>query len=340
HWEHQYKFRVAEALTLFKEDYAKEIEEIGWLQFIFFKQWQSLKTYANGKNVRIIGDLPFYVDEDSVEVWTNPHHFLLDEDLNKMQVAGVPPDYFNASGQLWGMPIFDWAEMKKDNYSWWISRLKQNLKLYDLLRLDHFRAFAAYWQVPAHAKDATSGEWIKGPGSGFFEVLKQELGDLPFIAEDLGESSRDVDALMQSFDLPGMKVLQFAFSEDLPSSVHAPHNFSSANTIVYSGTHDNNTLKGWFSSETDNKMRKRLSDYVGFTITEENINQVMLRMCYSSVAKLAIVPMQDILELDGEARMNVPGKHGGNWAWRMDKDALDSSIGKTLAMEAERFGRI
>ncbi|WP_231465124.1 malto-oligosyltrehalose synthase [Pedobacter sp. Leaf132] len=339
-WEHDYKFKDKAALTKFKKDYAKEIEEICWQQFIFYKQWLELKSYANEKGIHIIGDLPFYVDEDSVEVWTNPQHFLLDNDLNKLQMAGVPPDYFNASGQLWGMPIFDWAALKKDNYQWWVNRLKQNLKLYDLLRLDHFRAFAAYWQVPAGSKDATSGEWVKGPGTAFFEILEKELGELPFIAEDLGESAPEVEALMDDFNLPGMKVLQFAFSEQLPSSPHAPHNFSSSNTIVYSGTHDNNTVKGWFDKEADENMHNRISDYTGIKVSESNINQVMIRLCYSSVAKLAILPIQDILALDEKARMNVPGTGTGNWDWRLQQNALNESISKALALEAERYGRV
>ncbi|WP_316739117.1 malto-oligosyltrehalose synthase [Pedobacter aquatilis] len=340
HWSDEYKFRVADALSSFKTDYAKEIEEICWLQFIFFRQWHALKVYANEKGIRIIGDLPFYVDEDSVEVWTNPCYFLLDGDLKKLQVAGVPPDYFNASGQLWGMPIFDWEAMKNDNYQWWIGRLKQNLKLYDILRLDHFRAFAAYWQVPASDKDATRGEWVKGPGADFFEVIKKQFPSMPFIAEDLGESAPDVDALMHAFDLPGMKVLQFAFSEQLPSSPHAPHNFLSPNTVVYSGTHDNNTVKGWFNLEADDKTRKRVSLYTGVEVSQKSINQVMLRMCYSSTANLAILPMQDILSLDELARMNVPGTNQGNWTWRMRPEDLQESLAKALALEAERYGRI
>ncbi|MDN3588814.1 malto-oligosyltrehalose synthase [Pedobacter aquatilis] len=338
HWPDDFKYRKTPALNKFKTKYAREIEEICWQQFIFFRQWHALKDYCNSKGIGFIGDLPFYVDMDSVEVWTMPEYFLLDKTLRAIKVAGVPPDYFNSSGQLWGMPIFNWAVMKKDNYRWWVDRLKQNLKLYDSLRLDHFRAFAYYWQVPANATNAISGEWKKGPGVTFFKLLEKEFPTLPFIAEDLGEHAPEVEALMEAFNLPGMRVLQFAFGEELPVSIHAPHNYPT-NTAVYTGTHDNNTLRGWFRSEADAHMKKRLNRYFDQNVSEENLQALMLRMCYSSVAALAILPVQDILFLDESARMNVPGKEKGNWDWRLKPDVLDKELAAKLANECECYGR-
>ena len=335
----QYKRRETKMLSSFEEQFGLEIEEIKWQQFIFFRQWNKIKAYANEKNIQIIGDLPFYLDYDSVEVWSSPENFLLDEQLNKEQVAGVPPDYFNAKGQLWGMPIFNWELMKKDNFSWWMNRLKKNMELYDLLRLDHFRAFESYWQVPAGSEDAINGQWIKGPDVNFLQIAKDELGSLPFIAEDLGEISEEVEDLIRKFNLPGMKVLQFAFDEHLPESSHATHNFTSTNCIVYSGTHDNNTLKGWFKNETDAALHNRLSKYVGLSVTKENINEVVIRLCYSSIAWLAVLPLQDILGLDERARMNTPGTNQANWNWKIAESHLNENISERLSFNVAMFGR-
>ncbi|WP_316831727.1 malto-oligosyltrehalose synthase [Pedobacter aquatilis] len=339
-WPEEYKFRKAKALLGFEKRNKTEISEIKWLQFIFFRQYNRLKAYANDKRVQLIGDLPFYIDEDSVEVWSNPDNFLLDDKHDKLFVAGVPPDYFNASGQLWGMPIFNWANIKAEGFKWWMSRLKQNLMQYDLLRLDHFRAFAAYWQITAGAEDASEGEWVEGPGSPFFDLVNQHFPTMPFIAEDLGERADAVERLMAQFGLPGMRVLQFGFSEQLSSSPHAIHNFEDANCIVYSGTHDNNTLKGWFRQETTEEIRKRLDLYFGLRVTESNINELMVRLAYCSVAKLAIIPMQDLLSLDENSRMNIPGSAQGNWRWRMSGLALADELADQLASLTEIFRRV
>jgi len=338
-WPEKFKYRTAGTLTTFEKKYGKEIEEIKWQQFIFFRQWHKIKDYANARGVQIIGDLPFYLDYDSVEVWSSPENFLLDEKRNKIQVAGVPPDYFNSEGQLWGMPIFDWKRMKADNYSWWLNRLKKNMELFDLLRVDHFRAFASYWQVPAGNENAIDGTWEKGPGIYFFETIKAGLGDLPFIAEDLGEIDQEVEKLIKQTKLPGMKVLQFAFGEDLASSAHNPHNFESPDCVVYSGTHDNNTVVGWLKEEADDALRKRISDYTGITVTENNINMVIIRLCYASIARLAIIPIQDVLGLDENARMNVPGTSSENWSWKLKLEMLNKKVSDWLSLQTELYGR-
>lgn len=338
-WPEKFKYRTAGTLTSFQKKHKKEVDEIKWQQFIFFRQWHSLKNYANSKGIQIIGDLPFYLDYDSVEVWSAPENFMLDEKRNKIQVAGVPPDYFNAEGQLWGMPVFNWELMKADNYSWWLNRLKKNMELFDLLRVDHFRAFASYWQVPAGNENAINGTWEKGPGIHFFETIKADLGDLPFIAEDLGEIDQDVEDLIKQTKLPGMKVLQFAFGKDMASSAHITHNFEAPNCIVYSGTHDNNTIKGWFTEEADSALRQRISDYTGIEVTENNINRIIIGLCYASIAKIAIIPIQDILNMDENARMNVPGTSNDNWSWKLNSDVPDKKVSDWLNFQTELYGR-
>ncbi|MFW0718617.1 malto-oligosyltrehalose synthase [Pedobacter sp. N23S346] len=334
-WPDQFRTCNKMALADFFNECEEEIEGIKWQQFIFYKQWHALKDYANQHGIEMVGDLPFYLDLDSVEVWSQPHLFKLDESLKPLKVAGVPPDYFNENGQLWGMPIFNWEAMKADHYAWWVNRLKKNMELFDLLRLDHFRAFSSFWEVDAGAANAINGKWINGPGQEFFEVIKKELGGLPFIAEDLGEITADVELLRDKFDLPGMKVLQFAFGGDLITTIHVPHNYTTPNCLVYTGTHDNNTLLGWFKNETDHDTRKRLDIYFGVKVNEKNVNQTILRAVYASSAKIAIVPVQDILNLDEDARMNKPGNVSGNWGWRLTKQMLNVDLIDWLKKETE-----
>ncbi|MFC4211270.1 malto-oligosyltrehalose synthase [Pedobacter lithocola] len=340
-WPKQYKFRDEESLLDFEKTYKNEIEEIKWQQFIFFRQWHKLKNAANKNGIEIIGDLPFYLDYDSVEVWSTPENFILDEQLNKVLVAGVPPDYFNELGQLWGMPIFNWHYMKANKYAWWLNRLQKNMELFDLLRLDHFRAFASYWQVPAENTDAIHGSWEDGPGADFFNIMKSNIGQLPFIAEDLGETSEEAEAIIKKFSLPGMKVLQFGFGEHIGDSTHATHNFDTPDCIVYSGTHDNNTIKGWFKNETDSALHKRLSAYTGIQVNEKNINEIIIRLCYSSIAKLAILPIQDVLGLDSEARINMPGTNNDiNWRWIVSAEALNKKVADKIKVMVEMYGRV
>ncbi|NTD97504.1 malto-oligosyltrehalose synthase [Agrobacterium tumefaciens] len=338
-WPDEFRTSDKKTLAEFGVQFADEIEEIKWQQFIFFKQWHRLKDYANQNGIQMVGDLPFYLDLDSVEVWSQPFFFKLDADLKVLKVAGVPPDYFNENGQLWGMPIFNWDAMKAEKYTWWINRLKKNMELFDLLRLDHFRAFSSFWEVDAGAEIAIHGKWVDGPGEEFFNIIKHALGNLPFIAEDLGEITNDVELLRDQFELPGMKVLQFAFGGDLITTTHIPHNFNSTNCLVYTGTHDNNTLLGWFKNEADAKMKKRLDNYFGVQVDEKNINHTLLRAVYSSSAKIAIIPIQDILNLDESARMNKPGDGSGNWKWRLTEQMLNSELTELLKQEIELYNR-
>lgn len=321
HWPEGLKHREAAALNGVKKGNEQALDKIKWQQFVFTKQWGELKTYCNNRNIRFIGDMPFYVSYDSADVWAAQDSFSLDEDGRRTGMAGVPPDAFSADGQLWGMPTFNWEAMKADGYRWWIQRLRKNIELFDLTRLDHFRAFEAYWQVPAGETTARNGQWLKGPGLEFFEALQREFGELPFVAEDLGDINEDVLALRDEAHLPGMKVLQFAFGGDMPQSGYIPHNYEK-DFLVYSGTHDNNTTVGWWRKETDEGMKHRIREYVGCEVNEENVHTTFARLAYASVANIAVLPMQDILGLNESARMNVPSSGSDNWAWRLTSEQL------------------
>lgn len=318
-WPETFKSRNLKTLLKFSSEQQEAINYIKWLQFQFFHQWKDLKRYCNDLNVHIVGDLPFYVSYDSVDVWSRQEIFKLKKNGAMDGVAGVPPDYFNKDGQLWGMPVYHWEVLKEQGYDWWIRRIKKNMELVDLLRLDHFRAFADYWEVPAKEKTAVRGEWKLGPGEHFFSVLKQEFGKLPFIAEDLGDISDQVYELRDKFQLPGMKVLQFGFGDQAAQSDHAPHNFE-PNFFVYTGTHDNNTTVGWYRTELKDKIRDQIRAYTNTTLSEKNIHEALIRMAYASVAKTVIIPMQDILGLDEGARMNVPASTSKNWQWRLTSE--------------------
>lgn len=315
-WEAGYKFHNKEVLENLQQKHADTVRKVKWLQFIFARQWHELKNYANQSGIELIGDLPFYISYDSVDVWANRELFALDEDGNRTGMAGVPPDDFSADGQLWGMPVFTWEKHREENYAWWAGRLRKNIELFDIVRLDHFRAFSAYWEVPAGETTAKNGKWIEGPGSTFFEAMKEQLGILPFVAEDLGEIDAPVYALRDQFHLPGMKVLQFAFGGDMNRSVHIPHNYSE-NFIVYTGTHDNNTTRGWFTKEAGEETRLALERYVARPVSAAEINNILARLAYGSVARIVILPMQDVLNLDENARMNTPASGENNWGWRL-----------------------
>ena len=315
-WEDEFKLRDAETLENLKQKDAGDIRFVKWVQYVFDKQWKALRKYCNENDIEFLGDLPFYVSYNSSDVWAHRDLFLLDDHGKITGVAGVPPDAFSDSGQLWGMPVFDWDALKKQHYQWWIDRLKKNIELFDFVRLDHFRAFADYWVVPGGEETAENGEWKLGPGEEFFETLKNALGSLPFVAEDLGESSPAVYELRDKLHLPGMKVLQFAFEENMPQSEYIPHRYE-PNFIAYTGTHDNNTIRGWFRQGIDDETKRRLESYVGMPLSEENIYAVMARLAYSSVAKTAILPIQDVLNLDENSKMNSPGSGEDNWLWRL-----------------------
>lgn len=337
-WKEEYRFHEPKSLQLFAADHEEELRIVKWKQFIFFRQWTALRKYAGVHGVKLYGDLPFYVSHDSAEVWSNREFFSLDTDGRMTGIAGVPPDYFNADGQLWGMPVYCWDQLKADKYQWWIRRIRKNMELYDLLRLDHFRAFADYWEVPAGETTAINGEWKTGPGSDFFKVLQNIFPDLPFIAEDLGKITPEVFLLRDEFRLAGMKVLQFAFGADISSSEHIPHRFDSSNFVVYTGTHDNDTTVGWYDHEAGKAERKHMKQYTGGAVTRNNVHQLLSRLAYASVARIVILPMQDILGLDGEARMNMPASVNGNWIWQM-KGRPGKDTEKRLRSLVTLYGR-
>jgi malto-oligosyltrehalose synthase/4-alpha-glucanotransferase len=338
-WPDDFKFREEAALNNFIKNNTDALDKEKWLQYQFAKQWRDFKRYCNQRSIQLFGDLPFYVSHDSVDVWSHPELFSLDENGSITQVAGVPPDYFSSDGQLWGMPVFCWDKLKEQNYDWWIQRIQKNLERFDLLRLDHFRAFSSYWTVPAGETTAINGKWERGPGAHFFNALKNEFGELPFVAEDLGDIDEKVYKLRDRFKLPGMRVLQFAFGPDAAASPHLPQNYI-INTIAYTGTHDNNTIKGWYSQEADKKTLKRLSNYAGLHVNEKNINDVFIRMAMASVAKIVIIPMQDILGLDEKSRINVPSETDGNWVWRCSLSALKLKRLKRLREWTKTYNRI
>ena len=333
-WEWELASRQAAALAAWQERLDEGIFAHRYFQYRFARQWRELKRYANNKGIQIIGDVPIFVAYDSADVWANPELFKLDGNRLPTVVAGVPPDYFSKTGQLWGNPIYRWDRMKALNYNWWLERLRQTLKTVDIIRLDHFRGFEAYWEVKAGEPNAVKGEWAKGPGYDFFKTIEESLGELPIIAEDLGFITPEVIALRDSFDLPGMKILQFAFTSDA-SNPYLPHNYGN-NVVAYTGTHDNETTMGWYQSRGDIE-RQAFHTYLG--PTGEPVNWGLIRMAYQSVANIVIVPLQDILGLGNEARMNTPGTFGENWAWRFKKEDLLQQYRDKLLKLARTYGR-
>lgn len=325
-WPEELALRDQKALKAARKTHAHLVEEHKFRHWQFYTQWYELKDYANGKGIRLVGDIPIFVAHDSADVWANRDKFYLDEKGNPTVIAGVPPDYFSPTGQRWGNPLYRWDVMKKNGYAWWISRFRAILSQVDIIRIDHFRGFEAYWEIPATEETAVNGEWIPGPGTHFFQVMKDELGELPIIAEDLGVITAGVEKLRDDFNLPGMKVLQFAWSD--PKNPFLPHQHI-PNCVVYSGTHDNNTTAGWWQHETNDHVRGLVSDYVQREVHEANWTLVRLGMM--SVAHTFIAPLQDILGMGAEARMNTPGQPSDNWTWRFTPDALDHSGKDKLA---------
>jgi 4-alpha-glucanotransferase len=337
-WPVQFRKRNPNSLKKFETENGDAIEFSYWIQFVFHSQWMSLKTFCRQRGIQLMGDLPFYVSHDSSDVWAHPEVFSLTHDGLTKEVAGVPPDYFNDQGQLWGMPVFRWDTLKKQRYDWWLKRIAKNLELTDIIRLDHFRAFSAYWSVPAGEKTAIHGTWKKGPGETFFQRLQKAFGDLPFLAEDLGDIDEAVHELRNEFSFPGMKVLQFAFSGDMARSAYIPHNFSE-NFAVYTGTHDNNTTRGWFRKDISKEEKKNLYRYFSRPVTERNIHLELIKLAYSSIARIAIVPLQDLLGLDEKSRMNTPASVTNNWLWRCTQIQLDSIDEEWLADLTVKFNR-
>ncbi|MCX2740098.1 4-alpha-glucanotransferase [Pontibacter anaerobius] len=337
-WPEEIKWRDGQAVEQLAEKLSEQIEFEMFLQFLFYRQWQRLKEYCNSKDILFFGDMPFYVSHDSADVWSHPDIFKLDRDGKPTAVSGVPPDYFSETGQLWGTPVFDWQVLKERNFDWWLHRIEHNLQLFGLLRLDHFRAFSAYWEVPAGEETAINGRWVKTPGAPFLKVVQQEFKELPIVAEDLGEIDQPVRDLMDKFKLPGMRVLLFAFGEDLPQNIYAPHHHIK-NSIVYTGTHDNNTVLGWFTNDASRADRRRLREYCTHRVNQDNVHRIMNWLAYSSVSQLAVLPMQDVLGLGQEHIMNKPSTGSGNWEWRLQPGQFTEGRVKELKEMATCYGR-
>ena len=333
-WNHDLRHRETTAMQKAEVELADEINSNKFSQFLFFKQWMELKQYANNRDITIIGDIPIFISSDSSDLWSYPEGFLVDEDRRPTHIAGVPPDYFSATGQLWGNPLYNWEAQKKDDYAWWKKRLTATLELVDYVRIDHFRGFEAYWKIPAGNTTAENGIWEKGPYNDFFDSLKKDFEELPIIAEDLGVITAEVDALREHCGFPGMKVLQFAFGGGVESRF-LPHNYEK-NCVVYTGTHDNDTTKGFYAKATDFEkdfMRK----YMG--ISGQDISWDLIRLASMSVADLSVYPLQDILSLGSETRMNLPGALGGNWEWRFTENQIDDFTIVRLRDLTEMYGR-
>jgi 4-alpha-glucanotransferase len=321
-----------------REECERDLEKEKVLQYLFFKQWDALKQHCNQKGIRLLGDLAIYVSLDSADVWAHPGIFKLDEEKKPSFVAGVPPDYFSKTGQLWGNPVYRWDVLKQTGFEWWVRRMTHHLRLFDAVRIDHFRGLVAYWEVPAGEKTAIPGKWVEAPADDFFQTLLSRCSPLPILAEDLGLITPDVKEVLDRFGFPGMKVLLFAFSEDHPMHPYLPHTYEK-NCLVYTGTHDNNTLRGWFEKEASPEDRRRLFRYLGREVPSGEVPWELIRLGMMSVADLMILPMQDLLGLGQDARMNRPSIAEGNWEWRLLAEQLHSTAAQRLREMTEIYGR-
>jgi 4-alpha-glucanotransferase len=335
HWPEKLRQRDPVALNAFTKSHEKQITQHAFAQFLFFKQWHAVKAYAHQKSIRIIGDIPIFVAYDSADVWVHKDLFYLDKDGLPEVVAGVPPDYFSATGQLWGNPLYKWDVHKAQGYTWWLDRIKAVLQQVDIVRLDHFRGFEAYWEIPFGNETAVEGRWVKGPGKDFFRVVEDKLGELPIIAEDLGVITKAVQDMRDDFKLPGMKILQFAFASD-PDDDFLPHNYP-VNCVAYTGTHDNNTSRGWYEAAPD-----REKDFCRRYLARsgQDIAWSLIRVLWRSVAAWVLAPMQDFLSLGEWARMNYPGNPSGNWGWRMNPKAINEGLISRLHEANYLYGRL
>lgn len=326
-WPDEYKHRRPQALDRLQAEHSEELAVAQAIQFAFDEQWRDLREYCAARDIRFIGDVAIFVNYDSADVWTNPHLFELRHDLSPIRVAGVPPDYFSETGQRWGNPLYKWDVLEQNGFDWWVARIRRAHSLYDVIRLDHFRGFEAYWSIPAEDETAVNGEWVKAPGAALFQRLSDELGELPFIAEDLGMITKEVDELREQFDLPGMRVIQFGFS-NRGAHLHLPHRYVT-NTVAYTGTHDNDTTRGWWEHGAGDAERAAVRAYL--QPDGESVVWPLMRAVASSVADTCLYPVQDILELNGDARMNVPSRAHGNWSWRCPENALSPDLAQKLA---------
>ena len=337
-WEPPLAQRDPEALKQAEQDYADLIAERKFLQFAFAKQWRALKAYANGFGISVMGDQPIYVAQNSADVWANRHLFYLDPETGRPKlVSGVPPDFFSETGQRWGNPLYNWETLKARRYDWWVSRMRAIFKTVDCVRIDHFRGFESFWAIPGEAPTAIDGNWQKGPGTDFFNVLQEELGEIPVVAEDLGDITPEVLELRDQFNLPGMKILLFAFGGG-PGNPYLPHCFTQ-NCVVYTGTHDNNTAVGWFYEQISEAERQAVIHYLG-ALCPEGIHWDLIRVAMMSVSDLAIIPLQDVMGLGADSRMNFPGTSENNWAWRFTGEMLHEWLVNKLADTTVTYGRI
>lgn len=344
-WDADIAAREPEAMTRWRTKLAVQIERVQMQQYFFFAQFYALKRAAAAKGIQLMGDLPIYVAHDSADVWANPKLFKLDEKGHPIVQAGVPPDYFSATGQLWGNPIYDWETMAEQKYAWWVKRMRASFQLFDIVRIDHFRGFEAYWEVPGEDTTAVNGKWVKGPGDALFKAIENVLGPLPIVAEDLGLITPEVAALRDGLGFPGMAILQFAFGTDSSANDFTPHNYT-RHKVVYTGTHDNDTTVGWWTQGAGDSTRsaedvEKEHDYAKRYLNTDGteIHWVMMRAALASVANTVLVPMQDILGLGGEARMNLPGRQAGNWGFRFSWDKVTPEITHRLAELVDTYDR-
>lgn len=337
-WDDSYRLRDPQTLAKYAEEHGVDIDCWKFMQFLFFRQYKDLKKYANKRGISIYGDMPIYVSMDSSDIWANPEMFMLDSDRKPTKVAGCPPDDFSPTGQLWGNPLYDWDYMDKNNYKWWIKRVQYSAKLFDLTRIDHFRGFESFYAIPAGDKTAEHGEWLQGPSMKLFSAIKADLGDVKLVAEDLGFLTDEVKAMLKAAGYPGMNVLEFGFGGE--DSSYLPHNYVK-NSVVYIGTHDNETALGWYLAQ-DKAGKKRIRKYLGLdkSASDSKVVRELIRCAYASVSENCVIQMQDWLCLDNSARMNIPSTiGGGNWAWRMDKDACTKELAKAMKKMAKTYFR-
>lgn len=338
-WPRELRDRDEAALKHWSGILADRIKREKFYQFLFFRQWSALKIYCNRKQIQIIGDIPIYVSYDSADVWSNPHLFKLDDEKKPISVSGVPPDYFSKTGQLWGNPVYSWNRLRESSFAWWISRMEHNTKCFDMVRLDHFRGFIAFWEVPASEETAINGRWVKAPADEFFRTLLMRFPSLPIIAEDLGIITPDVREVMRTYGFPGMKILLFAFGDASSANPYIPHNHVEK-CVLYTGTHDNNTARGWFEVDATEAERENLEGYFGKRFDKDTISWELIRVAMMSVAATAVIPMQDFLGLGAEARMNTPSVAFGNWEWRVRSEQLTPELSKKILEMTQRYGRI
>ena len=336
-WPEEYAQRKHDALTSALTEHGRELAIEQAIQFFFDEQWGALRAYCRERDIRILGDVAIFVNYDSADVWTHPELFELDEERRMIRVSGVPPDYFSATGQRWGNPLYRWGELRERGFDWWVARIRRTLVLYDMVRLDHFRGFEAYWSIAAEEETAVNGQWVKAPGHELFQRLKEVFGELPFIAEDLGLITPEVDELREHFGMPGMRILQFGFS-DRGAHLYLPHEYV-PNSVAYTGTHDNNTTLGWWKEGATAEERAHVQTYLQPIEHDGDVVWAMIRAAARSVANVCIFPMQDILHLGSEARMNTPAEGSGNWTWRYRRNALHPDFATKLAALMEMTDR-